>query len=58
MEKGKKWSEISKLLGNQRTEHMVKNRFKTILIRQKKIAPDLKNEADLLKNYILTEGIC
>ncbi len=26
LEKGKKWSEISKRLQNQRTEHMVKNR--------------------------------
>lgn len=27
---GKKWSKVSKILGGKRTEHMVKNRFKSL----------------------------
>jgi len=28
---GKKWSKVAKELGNRRTEHMVKNRFRSML---------------------------
>lgn len=31
---GKKWSLISKAFGPARTEHMIKNRYKTILKRE------------------------
>ena len=27
---GKKWAKVSKVLGGKRTEHMVKNRFKSL----------------------------
>ena len=40
---GKKWSEIAKLLDSHRTEHMVKNRFKTITIKLKKKYKDAKD---------------
>jgi hypothetical protein len=40
---GKKWSKISKMLGGARTEHMVKNRYKTIISRQKKAFPAIVN---------------
>lgn len=30
LEHGKKWSKVSKMLGGKRTEHMVKNRFKSL----------------------------
>jgi hypothetical protein len=33
---GKKWSSIAKELKNTRTEHMVKNRYKSLLSRQNK----------------------
>lgn len=31
--KGRKWSSIVKLMGSQRTEHMIKNRFKSLLLK-------------------------
>lgn len=49
---GKRWSKIAKELGNSRTEHMVKNRFKTIYSRQKKLYPSLKSEDLLIKSFI------
>ncbi len=33
MEHGKKWSKIVEELKNTRTEHMVKNRFKSLLAK-------------------------
>jgi len=30
---GKRWSKVAKSLGSLRTEHMVKNRYKTIIGR-------------------------
>lgn len=40
---GLRWSLVAKRLGN-RTEHMVKNRYKTILARMRKIHPHIKDE--------------
>jgi hypothetical protein len=37
-EKGKKWALISKLLESRRTEHMVKNRFNSLLCKYQKSA--------------------
>lgn len=39
LEKGKKWSQIARMLNTHRTEHMVKNRFNSIInkIRRKKL---------------------
>lgn len=31
IEHGKKWSKVAKHLGGNRTEHMVKNRFKSMI---------------------------
>ena len=50
---GKKWSKVAQNLGNHRTEHMVKNRYKTIIGRQKRFFPHIKDENVLLK-YFLT----
>lgn len=36
VEKGKQWSTISKLLEAKRTEHMVKNRFKSLVLTYSK----------------------
>jgi hypothetical protein len=33
MGNGKKWSSISKVLGERRSEHAVKNRYKSMLTR-------------------------
>jgi len=52
IEEGKKWSLVSKKLGGSRTEHMVKNRFKTIVGRQKKLHPQIANEFYLLKTFL------
>jgi len=49
---GKKWSLVSKKLGGSRTEHMVKNRFKTLISRQKKLYPQISNEFSLLKTFL------
>ena len=36
---GKKWSQIAKMLNTNRTEHMVKNRYNSIInkMRRKKV---------------------
>jgi hypothetical protein len=46
---GRRWSNIAKELGNHRTEHMVKNRYKTLIIKQKKITSRISNENSLLR---------
>ena len=40
---GRKWSKIARDLESNRTEHMVKNRYKTILGRLKKENPTIKD---------------
>ncbi len=49
---GKRWSQVAKKLGSHRTEHMVKNRYKTILARQKKLFPHIGNENTLIRSYL------
>jgi hypothetical protein len=49
---GKRWSKIAKKTGDTRTEHQIKNRFKTIMFRQKKEYPTIRNENILLKAYL------
>jgi hypothetical protein len=39
-------------LGGSRTEHMVKNRFKTLVARQKKLFPHINHEFYLLKTLV------
>ena len=50
--KGKKWSAIAKQLNNTRTEHMVKNRYKSIIHKNrpktKKIAEKKLSENILI----------
>jgi hypothetical protein len=48
---GKKWSLVVKKLRNTRTEHMVKNRYKSLLSIELKKYPNLK-EIDL-QNHII-----
>ena len=48
---GKKWAIISKELDGKRTEHMVKNRYKSIIITLRKKYPQLDNEEDLLRAF-------
>ena len=38
LEKGKRWSEISKSMASSRTENSVKNRFNSLLKKEKGIA--------------------
>lgn len=38
-EKGKKWANISKILDSKRTEHMVKNRFNSLMWKFMKANP-------------------
>jgi hypothetical protein len=52
LSEGKKWSQVAKKLGSHRTEHMVKNRYKTILARQRKQHPKVASEATLLKSFL------
>lgn len=40
LKSGKKWSELAASL--KRTEHMVKNRFNSMVIKQKKLTPQFK----------------
>ena len=55
IEKGRKWSKIARELESNRTEHMVKNRFKTILGRMKRSNPDIKDEDKLLEMFMTNE---
>lgn len=41
---GKKWSFVARELGNRRTEHMVKNRFKSLLNAEMKKVGDEEDE--------------
>lgn len=49
---GRRWSKVAKQLGSQRTEHMVKNRHKTIISRQKRLFPSLSTETSLLRSFL------
>jgi len=50
-EEGKKWSMVVKKLGNTRTEHMVKNRYKSLVSIEMKKHPEM-DEAEI-ERYIL-----
>ena len=57
VEKGKQWSAISKVLSLTRTEHMVKNRFKSILLAYSKMLMISKknlSESSLLQRVYKT----
>ena len=45
---GQKWSKITKMIGNHRTEHMIKNRFISLVLRYKKAHPYIYGEEDAL----------
>lgn len=51
-EEGKKWSMVVKKLGNTRTEHMVKNRYKSLVSVEMKKHPEME-EAEI-ERYILS----
>jgi heterodisulfide reductase subunit C len=57
LENGKKWSEIAKMLENHRTEHMVKNRFKTMTIKLRKNYKDANSERDMLLKFMEDEEV-
>lgn len=40
IQKGKKWSEISKMMKNCRTENALKNRYHTIIKKEKNKLPE------------------
>lgn len=49
MEIGKKWSYIMKCFDNKRTEHMIKNRFLSLILKCKKMHPYITDEDKALK---------
>ena len=49
---GKKWSKIAKILGGCRTEHMVKNRYKAILSKQRRQYPSIKVDEKLMRLFL------
>jgi hypothetical protein len=51
LNQGRKWSNIGKLLNNQRTEHMIKNRFNSMLIKHQ------KKYSEVMCREKLTEGL-
>ena len=53
---GKKWSQVSRKMGGSRTEHMVKNRYKSIISKQKKDFPHITSESSLLKSVVNPES--
>jgi hypothetical protein len=55
LSEGRKWSQVSRKMGGSRTEHMVKNRYKTLVSKQKKLHPDITNEYALLRTYLEPE---
>jgi len=44
---GKKWSELAAQMN--RNEHAVKNRFNSLLIKQKKLTPHVEKEDKLIR---------
>jgi hypothetical protein len=46
-EVGKKWAELAEIL--KRTEHAVKNRFNSLLVKGKKTYPTIRKEQALLE---------
>lgn len=50
---GKKWSLVVKKLANTRTEHMVKNRYKSLILNELKRTPSLKNNE--VESYIISK---
>ena len=41
---GKKWSQIMRAFENARTEHMIKNRFISLILKFKKLYPLIQDE--------------
>ena len=37
-----------RVFGNQRTEHMIKNRFISLILKYKKIHPFIQDEEDII----------
>lgn len=52
LKNGKKWSEIGKVLENHRTEHMIKNRFKTLNLKLNKKYSGNYTEKELLLKFL------
>lgn len=50
LEKGKKWSEIAAVL--KRTEHTVKNRFNSLMIKSQRDCPSESRENRLISSVI------
>lgn len=52
IEHGKKWSRIMKCFDNQRTEHMIKNRFLSLMLKCKKMFPFIQDEETAIKRTL------
>jgi hypothetical protein len=49
---GKRWSKVAQHLHSARTEHMVKNRYKTLVGQERRRHPALKDEDTLLRLFL------
>lgn len=49
LKEGKKWAMIAKIMGNIRTEHMVKNRYNSLLRAEMKKHDDIADEMRVVK---------
>lgn len=56
LEYGKKWSRIMKCFDNQRTEHMIKNRFLSLILKCKKTFPFIQDEESAIKKIFQEMG--
>ena len=54
---GKRWALIGKHLDNKRTEHMVKNRFNSLICRFKKTNSQLKQLPEAKLISLLTKEL-
>ena len=46
-EDGKKWASLVKKLGNSRNEHSIKNKFNSLVKKQRKISQDVSSEEEI-----------
>lgn len=57
LECGKKWSRIMRCFNNQRTEHMIKNRFLSLILKCKKAHPFIQDEETAIKKISEEMGL-
>lgn len=54
---GKKWSQIMRKFENARTEHMIKNRFISLILKFKKAYSLVEDEDELVQKMAVDMGI-